>query len=125
MIEPGEPREGLLTRWTVKDGLCSNITGKTADEVLAGLVGALDSDGRAILGGLEYCQANTGYSYDPASWNIVVFTVRGGSEGWYLHVEQVRDGKLRQLVLAKTLDSDPANIKRLERMFWDTIQAGE
>lgn len=125
MEEPGEPREGLFTRWTVKDGLCGNITGKTADEILAGLLAGLDDDGRTLLNGLEYCQANTGYDYDPKCWNVVVFTVRGGSEGWYLHIEQVRDGKLRQLVLAKTLDSDPSDIKRLERLFWDIVQAGE
>jgi hypothetical protein len=119
-----ELREDLLTTYEVKpDGYVVNEQGKTADQILAAikakldasLLDCLDYDSAASCGVLDYVR------YVPGS-RTVVYTVRGGSEGWYLHVDMIVKGQIKNLILMKTLDWKPEAIKRLERAVWDIVE---
>lgn len=126
MMTENKPMEGLFTRWDVTpEHLCINITGKTAREVWDGIVSRLDPEGLELLESLEYDSVAEFTTYDPTSWGVIIYTVRGGSEGWYTHVEMVKSLKLEKLVLLKTLDYQPERMKRLEGMLWNIIQDGE
>lgn len=117
--------EGLFTRWDVTpDHLCINITGKTAREIWDGIIARLDPEGLELLESLDYASVEP-VLYVPSSWNVIIFTVRGGSEGWYTHIEMVKERHLEKLVLLKTLDYQPERMKRLEEKIWSIVQDGE
>jgi len=117
-------REDLFTTYEVQpDGYVVNEQGKSADKILAAIKAKLDSslldcldyDNAASQGVLDYVR------YVPGS-RVVVYTVRGGSEGWYLHVDMIVNGQIKNLILMKTLDWKPEAIKRLERAVWDIVE---
>lgn len=110
----------LFTTYEVdQSGYCVNIKGKPAREILKGIEAKIDP---TLLECLEYFKAMD-TTYDADSRRVIVYSVRGGSEGYYMHVDSVdRDGKLSTLILAKTLGG-AAEIKDLERAIWDVVDA--
>jgi len=121
MSELMTPSSDFFTTYEVDERrICHNVIGKPAKEIWESIVAKLDDEGRILLETLEYVSPSI-HSYDPQCWNVIVFTVRGASEGFYLHIGQLREGVLEGLVLAKTLDGRPDRIKRLESMIWRII----
>lgn len=111
-------REDLFTTYDVVDGYCRDFKGKSADSILKAIEAKLD---KSLFRSLEYITANEDVVFDPKCRRVIVYTVRGDSEGYYLHVDMVsQDGKLKNLVLAKTCGTS-ASIKELEQQIWEIV----
>lgn len=118
--------EDLFTTYEVTpQHRCVNEQGKTSREILDSIKVKIDP---ALLECLDYDSADSTYDsstvytrYIPGS-RVIVYTVRGGSEGYYLHVDMIQrsDGKLKNLILMKTLGGSE-DIKKLERAIWDIV----
>lgn len=117
--------EELFIRRRLENGACVEIVGKPAAEIWDGIVQRLDAEGRALVGTFDYITPAVAHDYDPQGQRVIVYSVRGGSEGWYLHVGQLRNGMFTGLILGKTLDARPDRLKRLERKIWDILDEGE
>ena len=120
------PSEDLFTTYEVTpEHRCVNEQGKTSREILNAIKAEIDP---ALLECLDYDSADSSYGsgsepiytrYIPGS-RVIVYTVRGGSEGFYLHVDMINQGQIKNLILMKTLEG-PENIKKLERAVWDIV----
>ncbi len=111
-------REDLFFSYDVADGFHHNVKGKSAAAIWKDIEAKVD---KALLGRLEYVSAGKDDFYDVGCRRVIVYTAKGDSEGYYLHVDMVsRDGKLKNLILAKTLGA-AAFIKELERQIWEIV----
>lgn len=72
--------------------------------------GQTDATDRYSVGPWDeyFSLSDSGNRHAPLSsfWRIVTFVVRGGSEGIYLHVGTLNDGKLTNLLIGKTCRED-------------------
>ena len=127
-----EKRENLFTTYEVTpERYCVNTKGKDSYEILQGIQKQLDP---ALLECLDYANADSSFEndetvyrrYDVGCRRVIVYTVRGSNEGFYLHVDMVLEGGvLRNLLLFKTLDWTPDNIKKLEAAVWKIVDEWE
>ena len=125
LTEKMTPGSDFFTTYMVDSRqTCHDVRGKSAAEIWQQVVDRLDTEGKEILDGLEYVSIADD-DFDPNCRAWLLFTLRGGSEGFYTHLETIRDGKLRKLVLLKTLDGRPSRIKTLESKIWTILDQGD
>lgn len=96
-----QKKEDLFTTYDVNpEGYCVNFKGKTAQEIWKTIKAQIDP---TLLEPMEY-DMHSDVTYDPGSRRVITYMVRGGSEGFYLHIDSVsKEGKLTNLALVKGL----------------------
>lgn len=128
--------QDLFTTYEVKlSGYVTNEQGKTADVILSEIVSRLAPE---LLEPLEYCNAATDYDkpndakgrpvflrYVPGS-RVIVYTVKGSNEGWFCHVDMIdKNQNIKTLLLFKSLEWKPENIKKLESEVWKIVEGAQ
>jgi hypothetical protein len=109
------------------EGHCINFRPNLLKEISQEVMDKLEKDHHSLVAHLEYWSVEYGpdpygpKAHDTATWpkgfpRIAVFYVRGGSEGYYVHVEALKDGKHKNIFLAKTLLEGEGGVTWAERM---------
>jgi len=111
-------KEDIFTTYEVTpERRCVNEKGKSAIQICNDIKSKVAPE---LLECLDYISPDDKAVYISGA-RVIVYTVMGGSEGWYLHVDMIHEGKIANLILMKTLDWKPDNIKLLERAVWDIV----
>jgi len=115
-------QDDMFSTWDVThDGYCINDRAKSMSSVKAAVQLKLQEDYPELYQALDYFSLDTDYSYSdkpdifPINSRIAVFYVKGGSEGYYIHVEAMNDGKFSTLILGKTLYEGEHGIEIAEK----------
>jgi hypothetical protein len=117
-------KEDMYSSWDVTiDGQCINNKPKTTTAVFNAVKAQFQEKYPQLWDDMDYFDLNADFIYRsalpdiwPEPFRIAVFYVRGGSEGYYVHVEGIRlDGKTTNLILAKTLREGEAGIQWAEQ----------
>lgn len=112
----------LLSTYDVTDKhLCINERGNPLQEVLGKVRGRLEKEHPELLEGSDYFGIYTSVhseiqTFPTDYWGVLIFYVKGGSEGYYVHVEVRKDGKSTLLFLGKTLLEGEAGRAWAEKM---------
>ena len=110
----------LLTTFDVTaTGRCFNERGNYLTEIIKEVKLRLDEKDPEVLKEADYFDINAGGKdnrWDPNTQRIAVFYVKGGSEGYYVHVEAFYEGTRKLIFLAKTLREGEAGITWAEKM---------
>jgi hypothetical protein len=99
----------LFTTYDVThESLCINERGNPMDEIYAHVKKELQEKYPDLWGKLDYFDQDVELRHRSELWDtdthwIAVFYVRGGSEGYYIHVETRKDGQAKIIFLGKTL----------------------
>lgn len=116
-----EQREDAFSRYDVTyEGYIINETAKTRGEVYQWMVSELRTNHADIWELFDYISLDRDYVTDtekkawPINDRIAVFYVRGGSEGFYFHIEALRDGRHELLILGKTLSESRNDAERVQ-----------
>jgi len=115
-------REDLYSTWEVTHtGYCINDKPKTQTAVCEAVKIAYEKQYPELASHVEYfstTDSDVRYGHKPDIWptndRIAVFYVRGGSEGFYVHVEALNEGH-QCLMLIKTLLEAEDGIKWAEQ----------
>jgi hypothetical protein len=109
----------LYSTWDVTtDHYCINITPRKALAVFNDVKNQYEVNYPALAENVEYFSFGGRYDDNPdwpLSHRIAVFYVEGGSEGYYVHVETLKDGKHKNWALVKTLREGETGIKWAEQ----------
>lgn len=112
----------FLSTYDVTDQhLCINEKGNPIEEVFKELEKKLKEDYGFLIHGVEYFDVSAvsdgRYAPFPYADRLCIFYVKGGSEGYYVHVEtKDKHGKSTCQFLAKTLNEGLAGITWAEQM---------
>lgn len=114
--------EDMFSTWDVgEDHYCYNIKQKLLYDVFKTIEDRLKAEHPELLDESDYFMVDCCLRRDRGTitWpkgRIAVFYVKGGSEGYYVHVEALQDGRNECLILGKTLHEGEAGIKWAEQM---------
>lgn len=110
----------FLTTYEVIDGYIKNETGKTPAEIKEAFLKALPEE---VADEMDYVTSSEKTERFPVNSRVLVYTVPGGSEGFYLHMDalDLRTGIRQNILLAKTLEGKPVKIKQAEQILWNLV----
>lgn len=111
----------LYSTWDViHTGYCINDKPRPISEVFEQVNSRLQSEYPELYRELDYFSNSVKYEPDSTLWPkfrwIAVFYVRGGSEGYYIHVETRNDGAAKIMFLGKTLLEGKAGRELCEKI---------
>ena len=109
----------LLTTYDVTyESYCINERGNPLREIYEAIDKELKASHPELMENLEYFSdaESRGKVWDPTIQRITVFYVRGGSEGYYVHVDTRKEGIAQYVFLLKTLLEGEAGIAWAEQM---------
>ena len=115
-------RELLTTYDVTENHHCINERGNLLSDIHAELKKRLNEKDPELLKEADYFDINGNFTYrEQARWDtnterIAVFYVKGGSEGYYVHVEAYFEGKHKLIFLGKTLREGEMGITWAEKM---------
>ena len=104
------------------DGYCINFRPNKIKEVSQEILDLIKKKNPDLIKGMDYWSPCYDYrdrenaTFPDKFPRIAVFYVEGGSEGYYVHVEALHDGKHDNIFLAKTLREGEAGITWAEQM---------
>jgi hypothetical protein len=108
----------LYSTWEVqRNHRCVNIKNKTTGEIYQTVRGQLSENYPDLWSQLDYFNMSDGSDtckpWPEHNW-VAVFYVRGGSEGFYIHVAVLSSGKYRTMFLGKTLCEGQTGVRIAE-----------
>ena len=113
----------LFTVYDVtEDGYCVNEQGRTYGDIEADIIRKIKEEHPEAWEMLDYFGLEYDYrrnhrgDYFPTSWQwIACYYVKGGSEGYYFHVDLIALGGERNLIfLGKTLSEDRSDAEKIQ-----------
>ena len=113
----------LFTIYDVtEDGYCVNERGRTYGNIEADIIRKMKEKHREAWEMLDYFGLEYEYrrqhkgDYFPIQWHwIAVYYVKGGSEGFYFHVDLIdNDGQRDLIFLGKTLSEDRSDAEMIQ-----------
>jgi hypothetical protein len=116
-----EHKSDLYTTYDVTDkGYCVNIQPRKLQDIFNNVNRMLKEKYPKLCEDIEYFGMFDTTGLEPM-WDMgthwtSVFYVEGGSEGYYVHVEAIKDDKRTLLFLGKTLREGEAGISWAEQM---------
>jgi hypothetical protein len=114
-----ETRKEMLTTYDVTDKrYCINERGNPIPDVFKAVVSELDSKYHDLLAKRDYFNIYPGRDDKcwPVDSDILVFYIKGASEGYYVHVETRGHEGNNLVFLAKTLREGEEGISWAEKM---------
>ena len=118
-----ETKTDLFTTYDVtEDWLCVNERGRRYRDIEADIIRKMKEEHLEAWEMLDYFGLEYEYrrqhegDYFPTSWHwIAVYYVKGGSEGFYFHVDLIdNDGERKLIFLGKTLSEDRSDAEMVQ-----------
>jgi hypothetical protein len=105
----------MYSTWDVThEHYCVNTQPRTANDVYQKVRALFESQYQSLNQDVEYFSSNREPVLWPEGARVAIFYVRGGSEGYYVHVEALQGGHNINMMLVKTLREGSAGIEWAE-----------